>query len=163
MQSGEVLERPCNVRGAAGGSEAQVLADRQLEEQRTIFEHVGEAVAGERVWFAAADRDAEQLDVAGEDRIDRRHAQQRRRLTGAVGTEESDDLARIDVQVEVAHDGDTAVSGRQPGDGEQSLVVHDGPSGMFSVPRYDSMTRWSLVISRGVPSAIMTPKSMTYT
>jgi hypothetical protein len=54
---------------------------------------------------------AEQRDLAGDGRQHSRDRQKRRRLAGAVGSEQRDDLAFGDVEVQAAHDGHAVVAG----------------------------------------------------
>ena len=55
---------------------------------------------------------------------DARDGAQRRRLAGAVGAEQRDDLAGVDVEVEVAQHRGPLVSGREPLEREHRLRRH---------------------------------------
>ena len=57
----------------------------------------------------------EDVDLAAEDGQEARDGEQRGGLARAVRAEQRHDLARVDVEVEVAHDGDAVVAGVQPG------------------------------------------------
>ena len=98
-------------RGRHAG-ELQVVGDRHVHDHRPLLGHVAEAVPAARV-HRCGGRLAEEPDLALHRRELAGEREQRRRLAGAVGAEERDDLAGVDVEVEVADDGHLAVAGRQ--------------------------------------------------
>ncbi len=92
-------------------------------------------------------------------------APQGRGLAGAVGSEQGDDLARIDVQVEVPQDRGSVVSRREAvelEDGNSSHQPADSSSDAVA-PRYASTTLGSARTSVGVPRAMTLPNSITTT
>ena len=124
--AGKYSQRARDVGVPACGAEAQVLGDGQLEEQRSVLGDVREAGARDLVRGPVRHALPEHLDVAGDDRQQPRHRQQRRRLAGAVRSEQHDDLAAVHREREVADDGDAVVAGRQAADLEA-----DDPSWPF--------------------------------
>ena len=95
-------------------AEADVLVDGQVEEQRAVLGHVRQAAAGDRVGLVARHGFAEHGDDTRERRQQSGDREQRRRLAGAVRSEQRDDLARTDVQGDVAQHRDAAVAGVEP-------------------------------------------------
>ncbi len=90
---------------------------------------------------------------------------ERRGLAGAVGSEQGDDLAGIDVQVEVPQDRGGVVSRREAvelEDGNSSHQPADSSSDA-AAPRYAVTTLGSARTSVGVPRAITLPNSITTT
>ena len=91
-----------------------------------------------------------------------RRRQQRGGLAGAVRTEQGDHLALVDVQVEVADDGDAVVAGGHVARSSSSVRVSRLAAVLAPTePRYASITVGSRLISAGVPSAILRPNSIT--
>src|SRR5262249_54851368 len=121
-------------------------------------------------------RDATEDDVAGDGGELAGEGEERCGFSRAVRPDERDDLAGLDVEVEVAHDGHGAVPGgeaaaleqRTGGDAHEdspavsSLCSASSSSDVTaSSPRYAATTAGSLRTSAGVPSAILRPKSST--
>src|SRR3546814_11223343 len=83
----------------------EVLDHRQIGEEGAVLGHVGEAAARESVGRAAGDRPAQALHLATEHLDETGAAQERSRILGADGSQEGDDLARVDAQVAATHNG----------------------------------------------------------
>ena len=98
LQPGEVLEDARRLLAqraplaADVRAHAEVLPDGQLREEAAALGNVRDAGARDRVRLAARDRLAVEDDLAGLAH-DSRDRAQRRRLAGAVGAEQRDDLA----------------------------------------------------------------------
>ena len=91
---------------------------------------------------------------------------QRRRLPGRVASEQRDELARPDLDLDVLEDVDQAVVGVDPGETEQRLAARGLLAHFRSaalVPRYASITRGSVATASNDPSAILTPWSSAIT
>ena len=90
---------------------------------------------------------------------------QRGRLAGPVGTEQGDDLAGADVQVEVAHDGGRVVARRQRrragGRGQRGITWRPDPSRWRPSPGRRPPPWGRSRTSSGVPTAITRPNSST--
>ena len=85
-----------------------VLPDGEVREQRVVLEHHAEVALVRR---GSRDRLAVEHDVAGGRRLEAGEHHQRRRLARARRTEQGEELAALDVQVELAHDEVHAVVG----------------------------------------------------
>ena len=177
-QRGEQLHGAVHGRGATGPvtgeAEAYVLVDGQVEEQRPILGHVGQAAAGGLVGAPTEHGLAEHVDGAHEWAEDARDGEQRGRLAGAVRSEQRHDLARLDVHAETAHHRHAAVAGREVLDRDEpgfdrrrrhTCLRAAAPSWACSSPadspRYAAITAGLARISAGVPWAMIRPKSST--
>jgi hypothetical protein len=109
LQLGEQLDGPTGVAPA----DPQVLGDGEVHEDGPLLGDDAEPPPGPHVERVAGGL-AEEPDLAAQRGQLARQREQRRRLPGAVGPEQGDDLAGVDPQVEVADDLDAAVAGPQP-------------------------------------------------
>jgi hypothetical protein len=74
-------------------AEPQIVAHRQSRKQPAIFRHIGDAAGGDHVLRHAVDARAVKGDVAGARALGAGDGFQQRRLAGAVGAGNADDLA----------------------------------------------------------------------
>src|SRR6202042_131652 len=103
---------------------------------------------------------AEELDLTGDRPQRSGHRQQCCRLAGTVATQERDDLARGDVNVEVTDDRHVAVAGVHVLGLEHGAHVKTFPrSASLTSPRNAAITPRSDSARSGGPSAITFPKS----
>src|SRR5207248_9420747 len=108
--------------------------------------------ACDRVGRAALQRPSVEADIAREQRQHSRKGAQRRRLTGPVRAEQGDDLAFLDLEVDVEHDREAPVPGAETARLEQCPAHAAAAS-----PRYARTTSGSSRISFGGPSAMIWP------
>ena len=108
--------------GVEEGAEAQVLLDRQVGEDLPALGRLGEAVADALVGRDGGEALAAEGDGAAGDRLDAGEAAQERRLAGAVGADDGDDLAGVDREVDAVQHLDAAVARAQALD-----VKHGSP------------------------------------
>ena len=139
-------------------SELQVLPNREGGEQRTVLGHERDAAPGDAMGATTATGapriETEPLIGGSSPAIVMRVVV----LPAAVRSEQYDDFAGVNVQVEIADDGDAVVAGVQAVDVEQRR--HRASDAVFS-PRYAAMTRSSARTSAGVPCAMTRPNSRT--
>ena len=108
FELGEQLDRAIDVAAA----DAQVLARREVHQHGALLRHHAEPLPGAHVQRRVGAR-AEQANVTAERAQLARQRRDRRRLAGTVRPEQRDDLARVDVQVEIADDLDVPVAGAE--------------------------------------------------
>ena len=106
LELGEQRQRAIEVAAA----DAQVLARREVHQHGSLLRHHSEPLPRAHVQRRVGAR-AEQPNVAAERAQLARERRDRRGLAGAVRPEQRDHLARVDVEVEVAHDLDLPVPG----------------------------------------------------
>ena len=121
---GEVLVRRVLVRALAAVAEPEVLGDRQAVEEPAALGNVHDPEP-----CSLRRRDARQVltgegDASAHRTNEARDHPERRGLSGPVGAEQRDHLARIDREVEIADHGRLVVAGREALDAERS-VSHD--------------------------------------
>ena len=104
------------VRRPAGARQSKVLAHRQAGEEAAVLGHVGQTAASKRRRGARSHDRPEHGHPTRQHGQEPGHRQQRGRLARAVRAQEGGDLALLDAQVEVAHDGGAGAPGVQPPD-----------------------------------------------
>ena len=87
---------------ARGETQAQVLLDGQRGEDVTTLGNQADPRSRAVLGLAAQPR-AVQLDLAAGQRDESHDRVQRRRLSRPVGSDQTDDLATLEVQAEIAH------------------------------------------------------------
>jgi hypothetical protein len=97
----------------------QVLADREIAEDAPLFRDVPDPLARDTVGRQPGQVAAPQNDAPRPRRNQSDDALERRRLAGAVASEETDDLTLADVEREVEEDVAIAVVGVDPEDLEK--------------------------------------------
>jgi hypothetical protein len=85
--------------------EFKILGDRQVGKDVLGLRHEGQALEHQAVRRHARDVGAVQQHPPRRDRHQAGHGLHQRRLAGAVGAEDGDDLARLHGQAGAAHDG----------------------------------------------------------
>src|SRR3954453_18667286 len=159
----DVLADPGAV-AAGERAHLEVLEDRHPREDAPPLGRLGDPDLGDRVARQALDVAAVEDDPPGPRRDDARDGPQRRRLAGAVGADQRDDLALVDLERDALQRLDRAVERVDVLDDEDRVVaVRRGgaPGGHAWLPRYASMTRGFARTSAGPPSAIFSPWSST--
>ena len=116
----EIPERLVEVGRALRCPQLEVLANGELKEQAAIFRDMRQALASNHVGAATLHGFAEHANVARQHRVERRGGQQRCGLAGTVGSEQRNDLAFVDREVQIAYNRDTVVTGGKIVDLEQS-------------------------------------------
>ncbi len=113
--------------------EAEVLAPGESEEEGPVLGHVGHAALHERECDSrAVPRSTERLIDSehprrpSDAREQARRGEERGGLAGSVGPEQRDDLAGVDAQVDVVHDGNASIPGREVAQLEHALSVRSG-------------------------------------
>src|SRR4051794_14174523 len=146
---------------AREGAHLEVLEDAHAREDAPSLRRLGDPDLGDLVAGETLDLGAVEEDAAGPRRHDARDRPQRRRLARAVGADERDDLALVDLERDALERLDRAVEGMDVLDDEDRLVPVPGAGGGAHawLPRYASMTRGLVRTSAGVPSAIFSPWS----
>src|SRR4051794_31346517 len=127
VQLRQQLDQLVAAKAALRLGELEVLADRHAIEQRPALGDERDAAARELVGGDALDAllvEPHRAADRGEQAGDRR---QRRRLAGAVGAEQSDDLAGAHLEREVAHDRRTGVAGIERLHAQQGGARHSPP------------------------------------
>ena len=96
-------------------ADQHVLGHRHVIEEALVLERAGDAEAGNDVGGEAGDLPAPVIEPnpAGGRRIDAADEVEDRRLAGAVGPDETDDLALVDSQGEIVHGPEAAEVLRQ--------------------------------------------------
>jgi len=108
--------------------EREVLAHGELGEDVLGLRHEGQAFADEAMGGAAGDVAALEPDGSGGNRHQPRHGLDQGRLAGAVGSEQSDDLAGLDAKRGLANDRQIGLVARdQAVDGERGSAGHAAP------------------------------------
>ena len=118
----EVLVRRVLVRPLAAVSEPEVLGDGQAVEEPAALGDVHDPEPRPLCGRDAREVSPGECDAPAHRTDQPRDHSQRRRLAGAVGTEQRDHLARPDGQVEVADHGRPVVAGGQPLDAQQRVA-----------------------------------------
>src|SRR6476661_5028203 len=137
----------------------QVLFDRHVGEQAVALHDVDDAASRDRLGRAAVDTLVAQRDGARH-RLDQAgYRQQHGGLAMPVGADHDRRLAGPDRKAQVAHHHGAVVAGHQPADVERR--GHSAPDPL--APRYTSITRWSRIISAGVPTNSSAPWCITST
>jgi hypothetical protein len=95
-----------------GHGQLQVLGDRQVGEHILGLRHEGQALEDQPVRRHARDVSTVQQHPPRRDGHQAGHGLHQRRLAGAVGAEDGDDLAGLHGQAGPAHDGQAAFVGR---------------------------------------------------
>src|SRR3954471_10145334 len=113
----EVAQRGQHPHALAG--DEQVLLDRQVVEQLDRLERAHEPAPRSHVRAQAGDVVSVERDAAARGRVIAGERVDRRRLAGAVGADQADDLARGHLQVDVVDRGDPAVGDAQGVDVQQ--------------------------------------------
>jgi len=134
---------------AREGAQFQVLAHGHAREHAPALRRVTDAQAHDRMRSAAAQILAVKEDASRGRADEAADRAQRRRLARAVGTDERDDLAFVDVQRDAGERGDASVPRDQVLDFEQPHAT--------GAPRYASITFGSAITTSGGPSAIFSP------
>ena len=147
------------------GAHLQVFRHAHARENPAAFRRLRDAQPGDLVRRHAGDVLAVELDMAGAGArlAEDRHHQ--RRLAGAVGADQGDDLAGVDLEIDALQRLDLAVGGAQAADREQrscdGAVTFRSPSPRWLPPRRRRDRRRSPWDRRapacGEPSAILTP------
>src|SRR5207237_9990976 len=142
----DALERAGHARGIAlrVGAHLEVLEHRHLREDDAALRHIGEAAAQDEVGPHAGDLLAVEDHTAlaraeeADDRLERR------RLAGAVGPDNADNLARVHLERDILQDVHLAVAGGEPVRDEQRGLRHRRASQMYRTCGYGSTStmRW---------------------
>src|SRR5439155_8287861 len=103
-----------------GGSDLQVLADRKASEDAPVLRDEGDPSAKDRVRRKPDQRAAVERDRAGRRPQHARYRPERRRLAGAVVTDEPDELALLDLERQTLHGRDAPVVDRDVTEPKQS-------------------------------------------
>ena len=103
--------------------EADVLGHRHVREQRVVLEHHADLALVRR---QARQRLALEQDLAGGRRLEAGEHHQRRRLARARGPEQRQELAALDVEMEIVDDARDAVVGLADADEADDGVRHAG-------------------------------------
>ena len=130
FELGEGLQRSPDT----ASSEPEIVAHAQGEDDRPFFRHEGQAVARHPMQ-RRRDRRATPADHAGHPRQHTRRSQERCRLARAIGPEQRGDLARADLDTDVADGRDISVTRGEPLEREHDLTRSRLPG---CCPRY----RW---------------------
>src|SRR4051794_1111302 len=167
----EVLERGRRVEPL----QPEVLGDGQAEEDPAALEHVRQAAPRQSVGRDTRDVGAVEPHAAAHRPHEPRDDAQRRRLAGAVRSEQRDHPALLDRQCDVTYHRSAVVAGRQllaledrahvvlaPASGA-AAASGAATAAAAAFPRYASTTRGSRRTSSGGPFAITLPKSSTTT
>ncbi len=121
----DVLGSPLH--GAACAEpEPEVLVDRQLPEDPASLGDERDAAARDHLRGAAAKRAVPEPDVATRDSHEAHDRVERRRLPGPVRADQTQDLARRDLERDAADRCDRPVAHLEVGDDER--WAHEGPS-----------------------------------
>src|SRR6266508_4435394 len=146
-------------------AEHDVVLDAEPGKERPPARDVADSPARQLVGGDAADRLAEESDLALLRRQDPRDRAEQRRLAGAVRSEHRDDFLELDVDRHAAQDGDVAVAGVHLVESEDRRLPDRRRGGRdhagIASPRYASTTIGSRRTSPGGPSAILRPRSRT--
>ena len=106
LARGRGVERRASDQAGAGEprlvAETDVLADREVGQQRLLLEHHADAVAGGVGGAGEARRLAAEQDRAGVGLVDAGQDAHQRRLAGAVLADQAHDLVRPDLEADIA-------------------------------------------------------------
>src|SRR5437899_2054569 len=136
-------------------ADRQVLPHAERREHVGLLGHVAEAALDDTPRTGFGDVGAAQHDPAPARPHEARQRLQQGRFSGAVGSDDGDQLAGLDAQRETAEDLVVAVAGRE--------VTHLEERGHAAVPRYASSTRGSRRTSANGPSRRVRPWAITIT
>src|SRR5262249_54391281 len=126
--------------------EPKRLVHPEVREDPPSLRDVDDATARDRVGRSAFQRRSVEGDLARHQRQHPRQGAQRRRLAGAVRSEQRDDLALSDLEVDVEYDREAPVAGAKTACLEQRAHAATGS------PRYALTTWGSSRICSGGPS-----------
>ena len=99
--------------------DAQIVLHRHAGEQPAAFGHDRDAVGHHAVRLRAADRTAVEAHHLGRDAQQPHDRFEQRRLAGAVGADQRDDLAGGDLEIDAVERLEIAIAGDQAMGGEQ--------------------------------------------
>ena len=110
----DALERPIAGLAPAVGADPQVLLDAERREQAPPLRHQGDAEPHDLGRRQAADRPAVEHDAAGLCRQEAGDGLEEGRLAGAVGADDGERLARVELEVDAVEGLEVAVEGGEP-------------------------------------------------